>query len=714
MDEREEVESYNYDTTHHHYHHEELPKFDFKMEEPQIASLEKDWDRFKSFFRTNPEALMEPFDLSGNTPIHAAVRSHDLALVKDLLDTIPDRDGDRWRALRKGNAHRNTVLHHVIHCKRVEMVDMLLEYEKDVKVPPEEHHRNNPPLLELGNDLGETPIYRAAKYGKLQILKHMAKHVDNIHQHFYRRVPDTIADRTSIFHMAIIGQFFDVAVWLTGVEGFEELAHATDKNGLTSLQLLSRMPSVFRSSCPKMGLFDKLIYAHLPDKGYKDGDDEDDEKYYRTQDIENAKRILNKPTSSVLSRINYGIWKIIAEEWDNIEEIWERKKKHKLVEEIAEVLVKQDNSWLDTYHAKPRTEVVLPVIQPCMRNPGKGRAKALEKSKTMEPIRSSVYTPLLLAGSTGIVEIAKRIIELHPEAIAHVSHDEQNVLHVAVKHRQMKIYKLIKKYGALKRLACQMSNKGRTLLHQVARMDYYDGGHQAGVVFQLQEELRWFHRVKKRIPLAFALYCNDDNLMARELFELEHADMLREAQEWIKSTAQSCSAVAVLVATVVFAAAYTVPGGTDNGVPVFLNSPLFLFFTITDVVALASSLVSVMMFLSILTSPFQMQEFYKSLPRKLTLGFALLFLSLTTTMLAFGSTILLTIRLENKRWSSSLIYSVMFFPVTLFGLTQYPIVMAVKYRMKRVWKALKKIVPRGIVKSTKAHAHKKRIYSKYS
>ena len=54
--------------------------------------------------------------------------------------------------------------------------------------------------------------------------------------------------------------------------------------------------------------------------------------------------------------------------------------------------------------------------------------------------------------------------------------------------------------------------------------------------------------------------------------------------------------MAVLVATVALAAAYTVPGGVnDNGVPVFLDSPLFLFFTITDVAALACSLVSVMM-----------------------------------------------------------------------------------------------------------------------
>lgn len=217
-------------------------------------------------------------------------------------------------------------------------------------------------------------------------------------------------------------------------------------------------------------------------------------------------------------------------------------------------------------------------------------------------------------------------------------------------------------------------------------------------------------RVKKIIPPHFVMHCGEDNLTAKELFEIEHAQMHEEAQNWIKETAQSCSAVAVLVATVVFAAAYTIPGGTDaRGFPLFLHSPMFLFFTIMDVVALASSLASVVMFLSILTSPFEMWEFYKSLPRKLTLGFFLLFFSLTTTMLSFSATILLTIRLESDKWSSSLIYSAAFFPVSVFGLLQFPFYMAIKDRLVHFLKRLKKLVPRCllklIVKSKKRKYH---------
>ncbi|XLT38548.1 hypothetical protein HN873_069840 [Arachis hypogaea] len=61
---------------------------------------------------------------------------------------------------------------------------------------------------------------------------------------------------------------------------------------------------------------------------------------------------------------------------------------------------------------------------------------------------------------------------------------------------------------------------------------------------------------------------DSDGLTANDVLEMEHQDMHKEAKCWIKETAQSCSTIAVLVAAVVFAAAYTIPGGSENGTPV--------------------------------------------------------------------------------------------------------------------------------------------------
>ena len=203
--------------------------------------------------------------------------------------------------------------------------------------------------------------------------------------------------------------------------------------------------------------------------------------------------------------------------------------------------------------------------------------------------------------------------------------------------------------------------------------------------------------MRRFTPKHYNMHCDIDGHTPEDILEIKHDAMLKETQKWLKETAQSCSTVAILVATVVFAAAYTIPGGTENGTPVFLHSREFLFFTIMDVVALATSLASVVVFLSILTSPCELWDFHKSLPRKLNLGFALLFLSLMATMLAFSATMLLTIRLEWKNWTSTLIYSAAFFPVTIFAIIQFPVYVMARSITKHMWKQLEKLFPTRLI-----------------
>ena len=180
----------------------------------------------------------------------------------------------------------------------------------------------------------------------------------------------------------------------------------------------------------------------------------------------------------------------------------------------------------------------------------------------------------------------------------------------------------------------------------------------------------WQH-VRKVIPSHYVELPNDDGKTARELFKDNHERQLQNARTWIKETTQSCSTVAALVATVVFAAAYTVPGGSDeNGKPNFINSPYFVIFTVSDVVSLASSLTSLVVFLSLLTSPFELQEFHISLPRKLIVGFTFLFFSVITTMLSFGATILILIQSERKL-TTLLLSITAFLPVLVFGIMQF-------------------------------------------
>lgn len=171
---------------------------------------------------------------------------------------------------------------------------------------------------------------------------------------------------------------------------------------------------------------------------------------------------------------------------------------------------------------------------------------------------------------------------------------------------------------------------------------------------------------------------------ACEFFYKTHEKMLNDAEEWLKKTSESCSAVAVLVATVVFAAAYTVPGGLNSktGSPVLLTEPIYIVFTIMDIIALATALTSVVLFLSILTSSFKMEDFLHTLPMKLSIGFQLLFFSVASTMMAFALTIVLTIKSKEMKWTMSLLYIATFLPVTMFIIIQLPLYVEL---VKNIW-----------------------------
>ncbi|XP_052301237.1 uncharacterized protein LOC18110678 isoform X5 [Populus trichocarpa] len=291
---------------------------------------------------------------------------------------------------------------------------------------------------------------------------------------------------------------------------------------------------------------------------------------------------------------------------------------------------------------------------------------------TNSPLTREEQIPLLIATRNGIEEIVWEIIKLYPHAVEKLNDKGQSILDVAVIHRQKRIFNLVKQQRIpLARLQRVIDKKGNTLLHHVADMEHYRGGTKPGPALKLQEELQWFEQVREVIPSHYVTLRNDEGKTAEELFKESHQDQLKNAQKWIKETTQSCSTVAALVATVVFAAAYTVPGGSDkNGTPNFINSPYFLVFTVSDVLSLASSLTSLVVFLSLLTSPFELQEFHISLPRKLLVGFTFLFFAVITTMLSFGATILILIQSE-KKLTTLLLSIAAFLPVLVFAIMQF-------------------------------------------
>ncbi|KAG5246678.1 protein ACCELERATED CELL DEATH [Salix suchowensis] len=87
--------------------------------------------------------------------------------------------------------------------------------------------------------------------------------------------------------------------------------------------------------------------------------------------------------------------------------------------------------------------------------------------------------------------------------------------------------------------------------------------------------------VEKFTPSHFLNHESTKKLTAEGFFVAANCELLDLARKRLKITAEGCSVVAVIIATVAFAAAYTAPGGSNQstGVPV-LNKPLFVWLSL--------------------------------------------------------------------------------------------------------------------------------------
>jgi hypothetical protein len=126
----------------------------------------------------------------------------------------------------------------------------------------------------------------------------------------------------------------------------------------------------------------------------------------------------------------------------------------------------------------------------------------------------------------------------------------------------------------------------------------------------------------------------------KDLFKKTHEKLRKDGEKWMRGTARHCMLVATLIATVVFAATFTVPGSNDQqkGTPILLKHDWFLVFFISDSIALLSSSTSILIFLSILTSCYTERDFVSSLPKRLMFGLTALFISIVGMVVAFGAT----------------------------------------------------------------------------
>ncbi|KAM0954927.1 hypothetical protein TB2_023026 [Malus domestica] len=299
------------------------------------------------------------------------------------------------------------------------------------------------------------------------------------------------------------------------------------------------------------------------------------------------------------------------------------------------------------------------------------------KHVTTEEIRDSgVYPALLEAVQNGIVEVVTSLCKARPELLSVVNGGGKILLQYAVECRQEKVYSLIYGVRQRNRITNSVDFSFNNMLHCAGMLSPLASkklDRIAGAALQMQRERQWYKEVESIHIQLLGSSKNKDGMTPPELFTKTHKKLHEEGQKWMKETASSYTVVSALIITIMFAAAFTVPGGNnqETGFPIFLNQKLFMVFIVSDAISLFSSATSMLMFLGILTSRYAEDDFLKSLPTKMIIGLSTLFISIATMMVAFSST--LFIMLWDKPWITYPIIFLAGVPVILFVWMQIPL-----------------------------------------
>ncbi|GKV07270.1 hypothetical protein SLEP1_g19066 [Rubroshorea leprosula] len=265
--------------------------------------------------------------------------------------------------------------------------------------------------------------------------------------------------------------------------------------------------------------------------------------------------------------------------------------------------------------------------------------------------RSTAVEATLQAIKNGIPDIVIAITDANNNILRSITDPEdssRNIFACAIEHHQEEVARFLHRSaeeGA--NMVIALDEDQNNILHLAAKLA---PPHQldciSGSALQLQSELRWFKGVEKIVPRSYRQHQNNNGETPLEVFVREHTDLLKEAVEWGKKTAESSTVVGALIITIMFAVAFTVPGGNDQstGFPILLHkTPIpFIIFMVSDALSLFAASSSVMIFLGILTAHHAAEDY-----RKYSLvisGLTYLFISIATMTIAFCAALFITLQ----------------------------------------------------------------------
>ncbi|KAA0047333.1 hypothetical protein IC582_020185 [Cucumis melo] len=343
-------------------------------------------------------------------------------------------------------------------------------------------------------------------------------------------------------------------------------------------------------------------------------------------------------------------------------------------------------------------------------------------SSSLEISRSNGKNALHLAARQGHVEIVKALLRKDPQLARRNDKKGQTALHMAVKGTSCEVVKLLLKADPA--LVMLPDRFGNTALHIATRKRRAEIVNELVLlpdtnVNALSRDHKTAYDIAEGLPLSEetseikeclarygAVSANDLNQPRDELrktvkeikkdvhIQLEQArktnrnmngiakELRKLHRAGINNATNSITVVAVLFATVAFAAIFTVPGGDDDtGMAVMVGSPSFQVFFIFNAIALFTSLAVVVVQITVVRGE------TKSERRVVEVINKLMWLASVCTTIAFISSSYIVVGRRN-RWAAVLISIIGGLTMTgiLGSMTYY----VIKYkRVRRVRKKMK-------------------------
>ncbi|KAI8000045.1 hypothetical protein LOK49_LG09G00219 [Camellia lanceoleosa] len=470
-----------------------------------------------------------------DTVLHMATYTKQTDIVLHLLEKLDSQHLDK---MTRQNDIGNTILHEVAGVeKSVTVARKILEME--------------PKLLSMSNKHGETALFRAAAYGRTEMFEFLDNEINKI---FVREGPEEVGnyflkrnDKSTILHASIISDHFELA--LSIAKRYKHLVVERDGDGMTPLQLLACNQSAFKRARKLTHLhwllhFCTILAFQFPLQQVLFNFLISPKLVYLFSGVSLEGTTMTEqfkgPSSSC-----YGM--------ALCEAIRKKNKKYESALELAEFLIAKDTSWHVTLSA-------INQCKPKCHRYGKFSSASQGQSTDVEGLQASTThgnkagnaeTPLFLATKLGIIEIVEQILKKYPQAAEHIDHHGRNILHIAIKYRQIHIFDFLEKKMeiSMMRLLQKIDNNGNSVLHTVAlRPNGYKDEKMRSPTLVLQEDLLLFERLNKIYAALFTKHFNNDRQTAKQLFVSNNALLHKEAIDWLKCTAENCSIVAVLIA----------------------------------------------------------------------------------------------------------------------------------------------------------------------